>query len=309
MKIFSLKRFILSLLILSAALIFTPNFADATSHQVTNQESLVSTIENAKSGDIIELTDNILLITPVSITGKDIVINGNGHYISKAPENWSPNGADGSLISVGSTGTTVTLKNITLKNAQKYGIQSYNGAYVVLDNVTLTNNGYGGALVNAGTIEVRKLILNRNGQNNNNGIEIGKGSTTGTNIPTLLMNGTISSTEKENVIYIAQNDNLTKFEVKNTNSSPNKILVNNDKVVIVNENNNILYESNKYTGLDIVGDEYKENSTPPEQIAPTPETQIKDETPKTGTENTLQISALIFVISILTLVTLKRKDF
>ena len=302
MKIFSLKRFILSLLILSAALIFTPNFADATSHQVTNQESLVSTIENAKSGDIIELTDNILLITPVSITGKDIVINGNGHYISKAPENWSPNGADGSLISVGSTGTTVTLKNITLKNAQKYGVQSYNGAYVVLDNVTLTNNGYGGALVNAGTIEVRKLILNRNGQNNNNGIEIGKGST-------LLMNGTISSTEKENVIYIAQNDNLTKFEVKNTNSSPNKILVNNDKVVIVNENNNILYESNKYTGLDIVGDEYKENSTPPEQIAPTPETQIKDETPKTGTENTLQISALIFVISILTLVTLKRKDF
>lgn len=141
MKNFSLKSTILSLFVLSA-LIFIPNFANAANHKINNQESLVSTIESAQSGDVIELTDNILLIKPLSITRKDITIDGKGHFISKVTENWSPNGADGSLISVGSQGTNVTLKNITLKNSQKYGVQSYNGAYVVLDNVTLSNNKY-----------------------------------------------------------------------------------------------------------------------------------------------------------------------
>ena len=311
MKNLNLKRTILSLLVLSAALIFTPNFSHAANTEVNNQDSLVSAIENAKVGDVIELTEDIVLIKPVGITEKNITIDGKGHSISRIDTNWTPNGSDGSLITAGSTGTKVTLKNLTLKDAQKYGVQSYNGAYVILDNVTLTNNGYGAVLVNAGTVEVRNLILKKNGQYGNNGIEIGKGDATGDKTPTLVMNGTISSTEKNNVIYIAENDNLSEFEVKNTESSPNKIFVEGNKVVVADKDNNILYESNEYAGLEIVGDEYEEKADTPEEPAPAPkpESQIKDKTPKTGTENILQISTLIFIISSLSLIALKRKDF
>lgn len=316
MKNLSLKRIILSFLVLSVALIFTPNFSRAANIQVNNQDSLISAIESAASGDIIELTEDIVLIKPIGITEKNVIIDGKGHSISRVDTNWTPNGSDGSLITAGGIGTKLTLKNLTLKNAQKYGVQSYNGAYVVLDNVTLENNGYGAVLVNAGTVEVKSLFLKKNGQYGNNGIEIGKGNATGDSTPTLIMNGTISSTEKENVIYIAQNDKLTKFEVKNTDASTNKILVEGKKVVITDQNNNILYQSNEYTGnIEIMGEEYKENVKVPEEPTPVPEPtvtqkpQIKDETPKTGTENLLQISTLVFIISVLLLVVLKRKEF
>ncbi len=329
-----LKITIITFIVLSLMFAFIPNLSHATNVSVTDQDSLVSAIENANNGDIIELSENIILIRPVGVTGKAITINGNGHSISRVATNWSPNGEDGSLITAGGVGTTLTLMNITLKDAQKYGVQSYNGAHVILDNVTVTNNGYGGVLVNAGTVEIKSLNLGRNGQYNNNGIEIGKGSTTGDNTPTLIMNGTITSSEKENVVFIAENDNLSEFAVKNADTTTDKIFVKGDKVVITDNNQTLLYESNSYAGLDIVGDVYveptpepsdnpapapdttvdpnvdttpNENTTPEPDVTPTQE--VKDQTPKTGAENFLPIAIFTFTISFIILVVLTKKEF
>lgn len=257
----NLKRTILFLIVLLASLIFNTHFCNAATTTINSEEELTDSINSASNGDTINLSSDIVLTKPVEITGKTITINGNGHTITKNDTNWTPHGSNGTLITAGLSGTKLNLINISLKNSQKYGVQSYDGAYVTLDNVTISGCGFGGVLVNAGTVEVKKLTLYKNGNPSNNGIEIAKGNGiyTETNKPILIMNGTLSSTESENVIYIAVNDRLSEFEVKNTDTTVNKALINGNKVVITDENNNILYESNENPDIPIRGENYVKN--------------------------------------------------
>ena len=125
LKMKNSKKIFLSLLVLLMSLIFIPSFAKAKTTDVTDQESLISAIEDAEDGDIIRLSTDIKLTRPVSVTGKTITIDGNGGSISKADEGWVSEGPNGSLITAGGEGTKLTLKNITLKNAQKY-FKQYN---------------------------------------------------------------------------------------------------------------------------------------------------------------------------------------
>ena len=256
-----LKTFVL-LIVLLIALFINPNFINAAT-TVGSEQDLRDAITNAQNGEVIELSQNISLTSPIEITGKVLTINGNGHTITKDSSNWSPAGNNGTLITAGSAGTKVTLRSLKLTNSQKYGAQSYNGAYLILDDVTISNCGYGGVMVNAGTVEIMNLMLERNGSTNNNGIEIGKGSSiqTGENMPKLVMNGSLTSTEKENVVYIADNDELSEFEVENTETTTDKVFVSGDKVVVTDKQNNIKFESNT-TEVDIVAeDEYVPNVT------------------------------------------------
>lgn len=299
MKVF--KKLILLLIVLSMTLIFTPHFSFAENAEVNSQDTLVEAIQNAENGDTISLTEDIVLISPVTMTDKTITINGNGHSISSVSTNWTSEGPNGSLITAGS-GARLTLTNITLKDAQKYGVQSYNGAHVILDGVTVVNNKFGGVLVNAGTVEVINLNLGYNGESKNNGIEIGKGEATGDKIPELVMNGTIYSSESENVIYIAENnDDLTQFNVSNGENAVNKIFIQGNKVVVADANNNIIYTSNAADDLTLAGQTFVET---PE---PTPAPSAKDETPKTGTDNSLTIAISILVVSIISIAILKKE--
>lgn len=313
MKNLTLKRIVLYFILLIISLIFIPNFSCAADPEIDSQDTLVSAIESAKDNDIISLKQDITLVKPISVTGKNITINGNGHTISKADTGWQPNGEDGSLITAGGTGTKLTLKKLTFKNAQKYGVQSYNDAYVVLDDVTFTDNGYGAVLVNAGTVEIKKVKLNKNGQYGNNGIEIGKGGTTGDNKPILIMNGTITSTQKENVVYIADNDNLKEFEVKNADSTTDKILVKGNKVVITDKNNKVLYESNKYDdNLKIEGQEYDAEIKKEDSKDNIDKGNIvknkKDNSPKTGINNILPLSMIMLTVGIILLIVIKKRE-
>lgn len=259
----NLKRTILFLIVLLASLIFNTHFCNAATTTVSSEEELINSIKSASNGDTINLSSDIVVTKPVEITGKSITINGNGHTITRNDTNWTPNGSNGTLITAGLSGTKLNLINISLKNGQKYGVQSYDGAYVTLDNVTISGCGFGGVLVNAGTVEVKNLVLYKNGNPSNNGIEIAKGNGiyTETNKPILIMNGTLSSTEKDNVIYIAVNDKLTEFEVKNTDNTINKVLINGNKIVVTDKNNNILYESNENPDIPITGENYVKNIT------------------------------------------------
>ena len=295
------KKIILFFTALLIALTLNVGFVSADTEEVGTESALRQAITDAVDGDVISLTSNIALTSPIEVTGKDITINGNGHTISKVDENWSPNGSNGSLITAGLEGTTLNLVNLKLTGAQKYGAQSYNGAHLTLDGVTISNCGFGAVLVNAGTVEVKDLTLNRNGSPNNNGIEFAKGNsiTTGDNIPTLVMNGTLSSTETENVIYLAINDKLSGFDLQNTENTTNKVFINGNTVVVADEKNNILFTSQEFSD-DL-------NFDAPTYTEPTPEEPPKDDTPKTGVKTNIEIAFALLSISTLGIAVLKKK--
>ncbi len=242
------------------AIIIAPSFCRAETISVGSDDALRNAITNSNDGDVLSLTSNIALIRPIEIVDKTLTINGNGFTITRNTENWSENGSNATLLTAGA-GAKLTLTNLKLTNSQKYGVQSYNGGYVILDGVTISNCGFGGVLVNAGTVEVRNLVLHKNGQTTNNGIEIAKGYSvnTGDNEPTLIMNGTLSSSEKDNVIFVAINDKLSEFKVENTESSENKVLLNGNEIVVTDANNDVIFTSKLPADIDVVAEDYAEN--------------------------------------------------
>lgn len=207
---------------------------------VNDEESLMSAISSADSGETIVLENNITVTQPIVIA-KELTINGNGYTITGSSD-WTSTSGNQTMFTAQFSNAKLTLKNINLQNGPKYGVQSYDGATVILDNVSITGFKYGGVLANGGEVEVRDLHLGYNGTGSNNGIEIDKGSAA-TNNPTLTMNGVLTSDSKENVIYVADNGYLTEFTVNNTSSTTNKVSVTPDKVVLTDANDNVVAES------------------------------------------------------------------
>ena len=105
--------------IFTIALIFSlliNTYVNAATTTVSNEQDLRIAIENATNGDVIELSSNILLTSPIEITGKSITINGNGHTVTRIDTNWTPNGSNGSLITAGADGTVLTFTNMELNH-------------------------------------------------------------------------------------------------------------------------------------------------------------------------------------------------
>ncbi len=250
----NIKKILLFTIIVFMGLILIPTFCNAETHSVYDSETLTNAVNTAATGDTITLTANIELTHPIDISGKNLIINGAGFTISRDTENWSPSGQNGTLITAGGTGTTVTLRNLNLRGSQKYGAQAYNGGHLIVDNVTIANCEYGGILVNGGTLEIVNLTLyrNRNNGDANNGIEIGKAEGL-QNDPKVVMNGTLTSDQKDNVVYLATNDTLSTFEVENAEGTKDKILMDNNKVVVTDENNNVLFTSNSNSNVEVEG--------------------------------------------------------
>lgn len=257
----NIKKIALFLVITLMAIVLVPTFASAESKSVSNEADLKDAIEKADNNDVITLTGNIQLTEPLETTGKTFTINGAGHTISKA-ENFTNHDSNGSLITVGKDGK-VTLESLTLTGSNKYAVQAYNGGHVILDKVKIENNKFGGVLVNAGTVEVIDLTLGKNGENDNNGIEISKGDSITENInPKIVMNGKITTDQTKNVIYIAENDdNLTGFSVENTPDSEQKIFTSGNKVVVTDSDNKVLFESNDNDQVTPTGEEFVKDIT------------------------------------------------
>ncbi len=295
----NIKKIVLFLAILFAGLIFNATTSNAATKTANDEQSLTTALSEAVTGDTVEITENISLKTPIGITGKNITVNGKGHTITK-DAGWANVGSNGTFISVGA-GARVTLSNITLKDSAKYGVQAYNGGYVILDNVTINNCGFGAVLVNAGTVEVRNLVLGKNGNPNNNGIEIAKGSgTDAANVPTVVMNGKLTSSEKENVVYVAENNpSLEKFEVENAEGTDDKIQISGNTVVITDTEGKILYTSNEIGEVEVAGEKYTE---------PKKEEPKKDTTPKTGLEDNLVLSVVIMTILVAAVIVIAKRD-
>ena len=91
------------------------------------------------------------------------------------------------------------------------------------------------------------------------------------------MNGTLTSTETENVIRFAEdeNDATTEVIVENTEFTTDKVLVNDSKLVVTDNAGEVKYESKEAADITVDGDEYVEPSEPTTPTTP-------EETPSTG---------------------------
>ena len=229
-------KFILFFVIIFAILLIAPNIVNAAT-PATDEESLLSAIS---SSDSVVLQNDITVTKPIVIQ-KEITIDGNGHNVVGSPD-WTSTSGNQTMFTAQLSDGKLTLKNIKLKNGPKYGVQSYDGATVILDNVSVTGFNYGGVLVNGGKVEVINLHLGYNGTGANNGIEIDKGAYA-TNNPTLTMNGTLITDTNENVVRVAENGHLTEFTITNTSNTTNKIVVSGKTVALTDANNNVISES------------------------------------------------------------------
>lgn len=200
---------------------------------VDSETSLVDAIASAQPGDIIKLGNNITLQTKaLEIHTNDLTIDGNGYAIIGTSGIEGASSPKNKTIITAMAGSEVTLKNITLQDGPKYGVQAFDGS-VILDNVSINNCTYGGVLVNGGTVTVKDLSLGYNGENSNNGIEIDRGSSTGE--PALIMDGKLSTSETENVIRV-----LTTSKIENTKNTINKVFVNENSVLLTDANDSII---------------------------------------------------------------------
>ena len=235
----TIKIILFSLITLSA-LLFIPNTSKAATKTVNDESTLRAAVESADPGDVISLDNNITVKEPIVIA-KELVIDGNGHTVTGA-DSWTSTSGNQTMFTTQLGSAKLTLKDITLKNGPKYGVQSYDGATVILDNVTITGFNYGAVLVNAGNLEIKNLKLGHNGTGANNGIEIDKGSAA-TNNPKVVMNGTLTSESNENVVRIADNGYLTEFTIDNSDDTETKIALAGNNVVVTDANDNIISET------------------------------------------------------------------
>ena len=234
-------KIMLFLTLIMLAVLCMPIVSNAASTETaTDEESLITAINNVDDGGTVEIQNNITVTKPIVIQ-KELTIDGNGYTVAGSTD-WTSTSGNQRMFTAKLAAGRLTLKDINLNNGPKYGVQAYDGATVVLNNVSIVGFRYGGVLVNGGNVEVIDLHLGFNGTDTNNGIEIDKGASA-TNNPTLTMNGTLTSDVNENVVRPATNGNLTEFTVTNTENTTNKVVVAGDKVVLTDENNNVISEN------------------------------------------------------------------
>ena len=234
-------KFMLFLTLTVLALFCIPNFTNAASTETATDEStLKSAIENVDDGGTVEIQNNITVTGPIVIQ-KKLTIDGNGYTIAGSTD-WTSTSGNQTMFTAQFAAGQLTLKDINLNNGPKYGVQSYDGATVILNNVSITGFRYGGVLANGGNVEVIDLYLGFNGTDANNGIEIDKGASA-TNNPSLTMNGTLTSESSENVVRPATNGHLTDFTITNTEATENKVIIAGNSVVLTDADNNVISES------------------------------------------------------------------
>lgn len=229
------KKIILFSILVLAVLLILPNISNASTEiPVTDEADLVEAIKT--DGAVITLQNDITLDTTALEVYTNVTINGNGHSIIGKSTMVGVSSPNNKSIVTAMPGAEITLSNVIIENAIKYGVQAYTGGTVTLNGVTINNCGFGGVLINGGTVIVNELSLGLNGTGANNGIEMDKGTGVSES-PTLIMDGRLSTTQKENVVRILSDSNIT-----NSNDTVNKIFVSDNSVILADANNNVIAE-------------------------------------------------------------------
>ncbi len=250
-----IKKMLLIVVVLIAMLLFIPNMCNAANASVSNEQTLEEAITKVNAGQIdsITLTNSITVTGPLTEITKNVTIEGKGFTIS-GDDNWYKNGGSGNQSIITSTDGILTLKNLILKHGPKQGAQAYGNGTLVLDGVTISDCKYSGLISNGGTIEIRDLNLNTNA-----GIEVGKSTTNPVNNnPKIVMNGTLKSISKALIYEDAATK--SKLTIENKESSKNKLFVTESSVLITDNNNNIIYETQNLGNIDIQNSDMAEEN-------------------------------------------------
>ena len=138
-------KIIVFFIILLGSLFIIPNLSNAAT-PVTDETSLNEAVSSADSGATITLQNDITVTKPIVIQ-KELTIDGNGHNVV-GDNSWTATSGNQTMFTAQFAEGKLTLKDINLKNGPKYGVQSYDGATVILDNVSISGFKYGGVLAN-----------------------------------------------------------------------------------------------------------------------------------------------------------------
>lgn len=207
---------------------------------VTEYETLADAIAAATGGDTItlladaEVASHIDILKNLTIDGANTDADGKNFTVNAAYEGTS---GDQSIFTVANN-STLTIKNATLSNSPKYGVQAYSGGTVDLSNVTFTNNAFGAVLVNGGKLEISGAISINAGKNGV-GIELAKGTGVATE-PTIQIGAEITMTSSHDlskVIYIDRNQVTEVNEETITAIPESKITVEFDEKIGFNIKN------------------------------------------------------------------------
>ena len=266
--------------------VFALGVVNVNAKEVASKEDLKDAISNANPGDTITLTQSIKLDdeNDILFTDKEITIEGakEGITITGWRDDEVEKPAGNQSIITALAGGNIHLKNLTLVDSQKYGVQAYDGGYVSLENVRIDNCRYGAVLLNGGTVEIISLSLGTNGESANNGIEVSKSVNlaASNNQPSIVMNGTLNSDVAENFIRFAddENDGTTGFIIENKETTTDKVLVNGNTAVVTDATNEIKYQSNELQqGATFEGEEYTPNIEVTDPVDPTTPEEVTEE--------------------------------
>ena len=250
----STKKLFIVLVMMMLALLFVPTFCSAASASASNEQELIDAINDANASDeatTISLSDSITITKPLPEVTKNVTIEGNGHTIS-GDDNWYKTGGSGNQSIITSTAGTLTLKNLILQHGPKQGAQAYGNGHLVLDGVTISDFKYSGLIANGGIIEIKDLNLNTTA-----GIEIGKSKTNNIDVtPTIKMNGTLKTTSK--ALLYEDSSTPSPLIIENEEGTTDKLFVTEEAVFITDENNNVIYEAQNVSKIDIENSEMSE---------------------------------------------------
>ncbi len=126
----------------------------------TGYFDLPTAVNSATEGDIIVLGADVTLTSQLNLS-KAITLDGNGHtlHATFTKTDNSNNSA------IGITHDNVTVKNLVVDgtgSTNLHGINVYLSNGVVLDHVTVSNNGHAGMIVNGSSVEATNLTTTGN---------------------------------------------------------------------------------------------------------------------------------------------------
>ncbi len=164
----------------------------------TYYASLQAAVDGANVGDIIQLNSDLSVGSRVNIT-KQLTIDGQGNTLS--PTFTKTSNSNNATLEIAAD--NVTIENLTIDGSggtNLHGINTYLASNALIDNVAINNNGHDGLVVNGSSVTVNNISTSNNTWG---GIDVDQGSGVGATT-TLTVNGT--STHSEPVADILVDD-------------------------------------------------------------------------------------------------------
>ena len=273
------------------AFLFAGIISVSAATSVKTEEQLNAAILN---GGSIVLENDITITKPIELFKDTEISSLNGYTLDGT--GMSLNGKNGSILAAHAK---LTLDNVNLKGAAKYGVQAYENGDVTLNGVTISNCEWGAILVNGGQVVINSLVMDSNAW----GIEFAKGENV-TGDPALVMDGTIYVNNQPDAITVDETQ-VDKFLIENTEASTNKIVLEDNKLLVKDDSGKTVVES-KVLANDLVVsiDGTEEVTKAPEVETPekpeitepvvTTTTQASEENP-----NTADNVGLYFVLALM----------